>query len=129
MFPTLTRRLATGAQKRIPKPITLTTTTTKKTTTTSIVDLAAPRRHLSASTARSSNTNPHRARKIWPPDFSKLNPQQQLRFEKKYKRRLFNATRAPRWDKAVKYAQLATIAGRYQPAVIAVDELPEPDIN
>ncbi|KOS22605.1 hypothetical protein ESCO_002237 [Escovopsis weberi] len=53
--------------------------------------------------------NPYKARKVWPPDFRALNHQQQLRFEKKYKRRITLASRSPRWDKGVKYAQLATI--------------------
>ncbi|KFA63750.1 hypothetical protein S40285_01973 [Stachybotrys chlorohalonatus IBT 40285] len=53
--------------------------------------------------------NPHKARKLWPPDFEALNPQQQLRFEKKYKRRVILASRAPRWDKAVKLTQFIAI--------------------
>lgn len=56
--------------------------------------------------------NPHRARKVWPPDFKDLNSQQQLRFEKKWKRRMNLASHSPRWIKAVKYAQLVTIAGK-----------------
>lgn len=55
--------------------------------------------------------NPYKARKVWPPDFRELSHQQQLRFEKKYKRRVLLAGRSPRWDKGVKLAQLATIAG------------------
>lgn len=55
--------------------------------------------------------NPYQARKVWPPNFKELNHAQQLRFEKKYKRRIFLASRSPRWEKGVKFAQLATIAG------------------
>ena len=51
------------------------------------------------------------ARKTWPPDFKKLTPQEQLRFEKKYKRRVGLASRNPRWDKAVKFAQFFSIMG------------------
>ncbi|KAH8175587.1 hypothetical protein LIA77_04005 [Sarocladium implicatum] len=56
-----------------------------------------------------SNTNPFKARKVWPPNLEELSPQQQLRFEKKYKRRVVLAQRAPRWQKAVKYAQFVTL--------------------
>ncbi|KHO01875.1 uncharacterized protein MAM_00876 [Metarhizium album ARSEF 1941] len=54
--------------------------------------------------------NPYQARKVWPPNFKELNHAQQLRFEKKYKRRIFLASRSPRWEKGIKFAQLATIA-------------------
>ncbi|OAQ73170.1 hypothetical protein VFPPC_12936 [Pochonia chlamydosporia 170] len=54
--------------------------------------------------------NPYQARKVWPPNFKDLNHGQQLRFEKKYKRRIDLASRSPRWEKGVKFAQLATIA-------------------
>ncbi|KAK5997198.1 hypothetical protein PT974_02551 [Cladobotryum mycophilum] len=64
---------------------------------------------LSKSVLPTIGSNPYQARKVWPPDFKGLDHQQQLRFEKKYKRRISLASRRPRWDKAVKYAQLATI--------------------
>ncbi|KAK4121839.1 hypothetical protein N657DRAFT_647324 [Parathielavia appendiculata] len=38
-----------------------------------------------------------------------MTPPQQLRFEKKYKRRLKLATARPRWDKFVRVAQLCTM--------------------
>lgn len=57
-------------------------------------------------------TNPYKARKVWPPNFKQLTVQQQLRFEKKYKRRIILASRAPRWVKFVKTAQLLTIVGK-----------------
>lgn len=56
-------------------------------------------------------------KKVWPPNFKELSHQQQLRFEKKYKRRVTMASRAPRWDKGVKYAQLATITGKLDAVV------------
>lgn len=55
--------------------------------------------------------NPYKARKVWPPNFKELTVQQQLRFEKKYKRRIMLASRSPRWEKGVKLAQLITIVG------------------
>lgn len=54
----------------------------------------------------------HKNKKVWPPNFKELSHQQQLRFEKKYKRRILLASRSPRWEKGVKYAQLLTIAGK-----------------
>ena len=51
---------------------------------------------------------PYKAKKVWPPDFSKLSPGAQFRFEKRYKRRLKLAGRRPRWDKFIQVAQLCT---------------------
>ena len=48
-------------------------------------------------------------KKVWPPDFTKLSPQEQLRLEKKYKRRAQLATARPTWNKAIRLAQLFTI--------------------
>lgn len=59
-------------------------------------------------------SNFYKNKKVWPPNFKELSHQQQLRFEKKYKRRILLANRSPRWDKGVKYAQLATMAGEYR---------------
>lgn len=82
MFPSVIRRLAQSAKEPLTK--------------------AAP---LAAA------SNAFSTRKVWPPNFKELNHQQQLRFEKKYKRRILLASRSPRWEKGVKYAQLTTIAG------------------
>ncbi|KAL7822274.1 hypothetical protein V8C26DRAFT_390548 [Trichoderma gracile] len=79
--PTLVRRLAQTAKEQLSKSAPLTVA-----------------------------NNPYKARKVWPPDFKELTHQQQLRFEKKYKRRIALANYSPRWDKGVKYAQLLTIA-------------------
>ncbi|KAM7206417.1 hypothetical protein V8F20_002766 [Naviculisporaceae sp. PSN 640] len=49
-------------------------------------------------------------KKVWPPDFSRMSPQQQLRFEKRYKRRLRHISQRPGWDKAVQLAQFFTIS-------------------
>ncbi|PHH86641.1 hypothetical protein CDD83_9938 [Cordyceps sp. RAO-2017] len=48
-------------------------------------------------------------RKVWPPDFEGLSVQQQLRYEKKYKRRAKLACRTPKLNKATKYGQLGTV--------------------
>ncbi|KAL1882340.1 hypothetical protein VTK73DRAFT_1899 [Phialemonium thermophilum] len=50
--------------------------------------------------------NPYKTKKVWPPDFSKLSPQEQLRFEKRFKRRVQLATARPRWNKMIKLIQL-----------------------
>ncbi|KAM4059124.1 hypothetical protein HRG_008009 [Hirsutella rhossiliensis] len=81
MFATLVRRLAQAGKEPVAKRVPLTI-----------------------------YTNPHKARKLWPPDFRELNSQQQLRFEKKYKRRIRMASHSPRWIKGTKYAQLVTTA-------------------
>lgn len=83
MFPTLSRRLAAASKEPLLRRAPL-----------SVVN------------------NPYKARKVWPPDFKQLNPQQQLRFEKKYKRRILLANYSPRWVKGVKFAQLVTIVGK-----------------
>ncbi|AEO71864.1 uncharacterized protein THITE_18100, partial [Thermothielavioides terrestris NRRL 8126] len=51
----------------------------------------------------------YKLKKVWPPDMGTMSPQQQLRFEKKYKRRLKLASARPRWDKFVRLAQLFTV--------------------
>ncbi|KAK4163661.1 hypothetical protein QBC43DRAFT_318996 [Cladorrhinum sp. PSN259] len=71
-------------------------------------------RRLAQSTTRSSIQQKqipavYKLKKVWPPDMSTMSSQQQLRFEKKYKRRLKLATARPGWDKGVKLAQLFTI--------------------
>lgn len=69
---------------------------------------AAAKPHLSTAAA-----NPvYKLKKVWPPDMRTMSAQQQLRFEKKYKRRLKIATARPRWDKFVRLAQLFTITCR-----------------
>lgn len=57
--------------------------------------------------------NPYRARKVWPPDFTQLTPQQQLRFEKKHKRRVALAGQNPRWDKGVRLVRAISIIGMH----------------
>ncbi|KAH6622672.1 hypothetical protein F5144DRAFT_581160 [Chaetomium tenue] len=58
-------------------------------------------------------SNPtYKLKKVWPPDIKNMTSQQQLRFEKKYKRRLKLATARPRWDKFVRLAQLCTMTGK-----------------
>jgi hypothetical protein len=84
MFPTLARRLAQPAKEALSRPLAFT-----------------------------AATNPYKTRKEWPPNFKDLTPQQQLRFEKKYKRRIVLASRSPGWEKGVKYAQLLTMTGTF----------------
>ncbi|KAK3396757.1 hypothetical protein B0T20DRAFT_242867 [Sordaria brevicollis] len=50
------------------------------------------------------------AKKSWPPDFSTMSPQEQLKYEKRYKRKIHHIAQRPRWDKMVQLAQLGTIS-------------------
>ncbi|KAL2166825.1 hypothetical protein VTG60DRAFT_2101 [Thermothelomyces hinnuleus] len=70
----------------------------------------------------------YKLRKVWPPDIQSMTPQQQLRFEKKYKRRLKLATARPRWDKFVRLAQLFTTTFVLAYAVLFMDwkDIPTP---
>ncbi|KAF3765757.1 hypothetical protein M406DRAFT_257371 [Cryphonectria parasitica EP155] len=60
-------------------------------------------------------------KKVWPPDFKSLSPQEQLRYEKKYKRRLALATARPRWNKFIKLIQLFSIVSVATYAVLFMD--------
>lgn len=73
--------------------------------------LAQPAKEAAIKSTQASNFP--QTKKVWPPNFKELSHQQQLRFEKKYKRRVSRANYSPRWDKGVKYAQLATITGEF----------------
>jgi hypothetical protein len=53
--------------------------------------------------------NPYRAKKSWPPDFQKLSPKEQFRFEKKFRRRNKLAWARPRWMKFTKLVQWGLI--------------------
>lgn len=55
-------------------------------------------------------TNPYKAQRSWPPDFSKLHPKAQFRLERKYKRRAKLKWARPRWTKGVKLAQMGVIS-------------------
>jgi hypothetical protein len=57
-------------------------------------------------------TNPYKARKEWPPDFSRLSKKYQFRYERKYKRRAKLKWARPRWTKAVKIAQMSSVLGK-----------------
>ena len=54
----------------------------------------------------SARNTSYKLKKVWPPDFSKLSPAEQFRFEKRYKRRVKLASVRPRWDKLIKLTQL-----------------------
>ncbi|KAH6621521.1 hypothetical protein B0J18DRAFT_432692 [Chaetomium sp. MPI-SDFR-AT-0129] len=92
MFPTLSRRLA--VTRRLAQA----------------VESAAE----VPTTATASPTPPahpvYRLRKKWPPDFSTMSPQQQFRFEKKFKRRITDARATPRFDMALRLFQVVITA-------------------
>ncbi|ERF68418.1 hypothetical protein EPUS_03736 [Endocarpon pusillum Z07020] len=54
-----------------------------------------------------ATTNPYRARKTWPPDFTTLHPKHQFHFEKTYRRRAKLKYARPRWTKGTKIVQFA----------------------
>ncbi|KAF2090273.1 hypothetical protein K490DRAFT_35995 [Saccharata proteae CBS 121410] len=53
--------------------------------------------------------NPYRAKRLWPPDLSKLSPKHQFRLERKYKRRSALRYQRPGWIKGVKLVQYGTM--------------------
>ncbi|RDW75759.1 hypothetical protein BP5796_06580 [Coleophoma crateriformis] len=54
-------------------------------------------------------SSPYKAKRLWPPDFSKLSPKHQFRLERRYKRRAKLKWARPRWTKAVKIVQMSSI--------------------
>ena len=57
--------------------------------------------------------NPYKAKKVWPPDFTKLSPQEQFRFEKRYKKRIHLMGTRSRWIKFTKIAQVICLTCRF----------------
>ena len=53
--------------------------------------------------------NPFKAKKEWPPDFSKLHPKHQFRFEKRYRRRAKLRYQNPNWIRGVKIAANSSV--------------------
>ncbi|KAJ4415733.1 hypothetical protein N0V82_007162 [Gnomoniopsis sp. IMI 355080] len=66
-----------------------------------------PQKHTSQYVQRMIALYPRK--KVWPPDFKRLSPEERLGFEKRYKRRMALATASPRWVKFTKMAQLFSI--------------------
>ncbi|PSR80063.1 hypothetical protein BD289DRAFT_349208, partial [Coniella lustricola] len=60
-------------------------------------------------------------KKVWPPDFTKLSPQEQLRYEKKYKRRMGLAMARPQWHRFIKLVQLFSMVSVTVYAVLFMD--------
>ena len=54
-------------------------------------------------------TNPYKAKRLWPPDFSKMTHHQQFAFEKKYKRRAKYSYLRPSWVRKVKLVQFLSV--------------------
>ncbi|KAK4952236.1 hypothetical protein LTR66_013793 [Elasticomyces elasticus] len=55
------------------------------------------------------HTNPYKAKRVWPPDFSKLSHKHQFRIERRYRRRAKLKWARPRWTKFVKLATWASM--------------------
>lgn len=58
-------------------------------------------------------TNPYKVKRSWPPDFSKLPPKHQFRYERKFKRRAQLKWARPKFMKKVKMLQFSSIIGEY----------------
>ncbi|TVY59602.1 hypothetical protein LSUE1_G008725 [Lachnellula suecica] len=54
-------------------------------------------------------TNTYKAKRLWPPDFTKISPKHQFRLERRFRRRSKLQWARPRWTKAVKMVQLGSI--------------------
>lgn len=68
-------------------------------------------------------TNPYRAKRLWPPDFKTLSPKEQFKLERRYRRRSKLAWARPKWTKFTKIAQLGTISCEYYRATKKVHAL------
>ncbi|KAI1095313.1 hypothetical protein F5B19DRAFT_339410 [Rostrohypoxylon terebratum] len=78
-------------------------------------------RNTTSTASIAANTGPYKLKKVWPPDFSKLSPKDQFRFERRYKRRLRLAAVRPRWDKFIKLAQLFSMVSVLTYAILFMD--------
>lgn len=56
------------------------------------------------------HNNPYKAKRLWPPDFTKLSQKHQFRLERKYRRRAKLKWARPAWNKGVKLAQMGSAA-------------------
>ncbi len=73
-----------------------------------------------AETSRSQLTrgaSPFKLKKVWPPDFTQLSHSDQLRFEKRYKRRLRLMGARPRWNQILRLTQLFSVTCKYHSLV------------
>lgn len=66
-----------------------------------------------ASVPRKATVNRYKARKPWPPDFSKLDTKYQFRLERRYRRRSKLKWTRPGWIKGVKLAQWGICLCKY----------------
>jgi hypothetical protein len=60
-------------------------------------------------------TNPYKAQRLWPPDFSKMDPKHQFRLERRYRRRAKMTYLRPGWVRGIKFAQYSISMRRYCP--------------
>lgn len=62
-------------------------------------------------TSTDHSRNTYKAQKVWPPDFTKLDPKHQFRFERRYRRRAKLKWARPQWTKAVKITSWGSCFG------------------
>ena len=74
--------------------------------------------HASSSSLNVQN-NSYKAQRLWPPDFAKMDPKEQLRLERRYRRRAKLAYTRPRWNQAVKLTQWGSITCMCHPITVA----------
>ena len=65
-------------------------------------NISLPRLNDSPIVSVGKRNNPYFAQRPWPPDLSKLDPIEQFRFERKYRRRAKLKWQRPQWVKGVK---------------------------
>ena len=58
-----------------------------------------------------AKNNPYKAKKIWPPDFEKVAPKHQFRFERKYRRRAKMKYTHEKWNDGVKIFTWVGVTG------------------
>ncbi|KAI0900611.1 hypothetical protein F4806DRAFT_162482 [Annulohypoxylon nitens] len=78
-------------------------------------------RNTTSTASTVTNTGPYKLKKVWPPDFSKLSPKDQFRFERRYKRRLRLAAARPRWDKFIKLVQMFSMVSVLTYTILFMD--------
>ena len=74
-----------------------------------------PRFALLQRRAFNAHANPYKAKRPWPPDFSKLSEKHKFRLEKRYRRRAKLKWARPEWTKSVKLVQLGSAISKCDP--------------
>ena len=76
-----------------------------------------------------AETNPYRAKHLWPPDFKKLDHKHQFRLERRYRRRAKLAWARPGWNKFWQLAQWVICGSIVVYGVFFMDWHPDVDME